>query len=94
MTFDACIDLLARDVPRGMSAADAVRAVRQAVEALPGASWIDVEFLGEGFPPRDLVQLPPVYQVRVWQHAGSALFDQLTLDVRTAALAALATPGQ
>ena len=40
--FDAVIDLGPRDMPPGADPAAAVRAVRAAVSAIPGAQWINV----------------------------------------------------
>ena len=40
--FDAVIDLGPRDMPAGADPAAAVRAVRAAVSAMPGAKWINV----------------------------------------------------
>ena len=45
--FDACIDLTTRTVPAGMAPPDAVARVRSAVEALPGAGWISIEWSGD-----------------------------------------------
>lgn len=59
--FDALIALAPDMLPPGVSRADAVRAVRAAVQAMPGAGWIGVEYHGvpsglglrwvEVFPP-------------------------------------------
>ena len=45
--FDACIDLTVRTVPEAIAPGDAVERVRSAVEALPGAGWISVEWHGD-----------------------------------------------
>ncbi len=48
-SFDAVITLGPQHLPPGMSPARAVAAVRQAVQAMPGAGWISVEHHAVGF---------------------------------------------
>jgi hypothetical protein len=49
MEFDASIDLVAHQLPEGLPPPEATRRARAAVEALPGAGWISVEWCGH-FP--------------------------------------------
>lgn len=46
-SFDVCIDLTVHIVPAGISPAVAVARVREAVERVPGAGWISVEWCGD-----------------------------------------------
>jgi len=48
-SFDAVITLGPQHLPPGISPARAVAAVRQAVQAMPGAGWISVEHHAVGF---------------------------------------------
>ncbi len=45
--FDACLDLTVRMLPGGVAPDAAVGRVRTAVEALPGAGWVSVEWCGD-----------------------------------------------
>ena len=47
MEFDVSVDLVAGHLPQGLAPTDAVRRVRAAVEALPGAMWVSVEWCGD-----------------------------------------------
>ncbi len=55
--FDACIDLTMRTVPEGIAPPVAVERVRSAVEELPGAEWISVEWCGDA--PGDWLRVFP-----------------------------------
>jgi len=44
LEFDACIDLNQHNTPAGIAGEEAVRRVRAAVEDLPGAAWVSVEW--------------------------------------------------
>ena len=57
LEFDACIDLTQHNTPTGIAGADAVRRVREAVEALPGAAWISVEWCGPAPPSLSWLRL-------------------------------------
>ena len=55
--FDVCLDLTVRTVPEGMAPQIAVERVRSAIEALPGAGWVSVEWCGHA-PSRWLRVFP------------------------------------
>lgn len=86
--FDALIALAPDMLPPGSSRADAVRAVRAAVQAMPGAGWVGVEYHGvpSGLGLRWVEVLPP--------DSGLPLkgerWDALRATVERAARAALA----
>jgi hypothetical protein len=61
-SFDAKIDILGCDLPPGVSPGTAVAAVRKAVLAVPGATWVSVLYCGQG-TQTDHVDRPE--QVRV-----------------------------
>jgi len=86
--FDASIDLGGSHMPAGLDRAEAVAAVRAAVQALPGAGWIDVAF----YPPGIAVQGPWVRLFRPGGGGGPAGADGDALRgvVEGVALAAIA----
>jgi hypothetical protein len=59
MDFDATIDLAKCHCRPGLRPRDAVDAVRAAVEALPGANWISVDYGGDWQPVRWIVLYQP-----------------------------------
>ena len=81
--FDASIDLLTRLVPSDIPSAAAVERVRSAVERLPGANWISVEWCGDvpGSPP----------WLRLYKSGG--IWDELTHLIKATALHALEGTG-
>lgn len=86
--FDALIALAPDMLPPGLSRADAVRAVRAAVQVMPGAGWVGVEYHGvpSGLGLRWVEVFPP--------DSGLPLkgerWDALRATVERAARAALA----
>lgn len=86
--FDACIDLGRHNLPAGRDPKQAVAAVLRAVEAIPGAAWIDVQHFAAGLPdPPWLV----VYQRGRRVVPDTEQWRQLTARVETAVRAALET---
>ncbi len=70
MAFDACIDLV------GAAPRSATEPVRRAIEALPGAAWISVAWLGEAMGYRgDLADVPADRWIRVWRRGSSREVD-------------------
>jgi hypothetical protein len=63
--FDASIDLIRRDIPPSIPPHAAVDAVRGAVEALPGAQRVRVEYCGTGHP-----SIPSERLIRIWEWRG------------------------
>jgi hypothetical protein len=45
--FDASVDLTVHTVPGHLDPSQAVARVRAAVESLPGAGWVSVEWCGD-----------------------------------------------
>ncbi len=66
MEFDASIDLVASQVPDWLPPEDAVRRVREAVEALPGAGWVSVEWCGNA---------PHVRWIRLYRPGHGAVME-------------------
>lgn len=75
MQFDTSLDLTTEQAPAYVPPREAVARVRQAVERLPGAFWISVEWCG---------QLPaveqPVEWVRVYRRGESGVMQGLPWD--------------
>jgi hypothetical protein len=89
MEFDASIDLVADHLPKGLSSNEAVQRAREAVEALPGAGWISVEYCGD---------IPSVRWIRLFQRGRGkvmegGLWDQLQADVEATIAAAMSNQG-
>jgi hypothetical protein len=91
MDYDASIDLTTDVIPAHVPPLDAVGRVRTAVEKLPGAFWISVEWCGS-LPP---VQ-PPIEWVRVYRrHRGNTMagepWDTIKADIKATVAAVLGT---
>lgn len=83
--FDACIDLTVHNVPAGVPSDVAVSRVRAAVEKLPGAAWISVEWCGEA--PESPLWLRLFKAGNGQQQSGGAwdvLADKITATMRDA----------
>ena len=83
--FDACIDLTIHNVPAGISSVVAVARVREAVEKVPGAGWVSVEWCGDA--PASGLWLRLFKQGNGQQQSGGEwdlLADQITVIMRDA----------
>lgn len=92
MEFDASIDLVADHLPEGLPSRDGVQRAREAVEALPGAGWISIEYCGH-YPPGEWIRLFRPGRGEVMEGGP---WDQLRANVVATIAAAMQSrpPGQ
>jgi hypothetical protein len=64
MKFDASIDLVAGHLPEGLPPQEGVRRARGAVEAVPGAGWVSVEWCGH-IPAVKWIRLYKIHTSRI-----------------------------
>jgi hypothetical protein len=83
--FDAKIDILGCDLPPGIPPSTAVAAVRKAILAIPGATWVSVLYCGHG-TQADHAGHPE--QIRVAFAQPAPLTDVATLKALAATLGA------
>ncbi len=83
MDFDASIDLTTDVVPAHIPPQDAVTRVRTAVEGLPGAFWVSVEWCGT-LPPVGW----PVDWVRIYRRGRGGIMKGQPWDTIKAAIKA------
>ena len=84
-SFDACLDLTVRVVPGGTPPKVAVERVRSAVQALPGAAWISVEWCGDApGESRWLRVFPEGEGAEQWDGTWADLRERITATVRHA----------
>lgn len=86
MAFDVSIDLVAALIPDGCPPREGVRLAREAVEALPGAGWVSVEWCGD-FPPVRWLRLYRPGRAEVMEGGP---WDQLRAQVEAAIAKAVA----
>ena len=75
LEFDACIDLTGHNTPAGIAGEEAVRRVRAAVEALPGAAWVSVEWCEPS--PSSLIWLRLFRRGDARERTGEPAFQEL-----------------
>lgn len=86
--FDCSIDLTMHTVPSTVPPDQAIRRVRKAIEALPGAGWISVTWCGDAPPELPWLRL---YQPGEGGEQTGNEWDALATDIRAATRGALAS---
>jgi hypothetical protein len=89
MEFDASIDLFADHLPDGLSSKEGVERAREAVEALPGAGWISVEYCGH-YQPGEWIR---IFRPGRGEIMEGGLWDQLQANVAATVAEAMSKHG-